>query len=145
MVFQDTLDGLNPVWTVGAQITEILTVRLGQSRAEARRRRCGCCEQVGIPRAEDRFDDYPHQFSGGMRQRVCIAMAVGLRPKILIADEPTTALDVTVQAGILGLIRRLQDETGMGLIFVTHDLAVARQISRRVARYVPRARSSRRA
>jgi oligopeptide transport system ATP-binding protein len=132
MVFQDSLDGLNPVWTVGAQITEILTVRLGYSRADARAEALRLLRQVDIPRAEDRFDDYPHQFSGGMRQRVCIAMAVGLRPRILIADEPTTALDVTVQAGILGLMRRLQDETGMGLIFVTHDLAVARQISRRV-------------
>jgi peptide/nickel transport system ATP-binding protein/oligopeptide transport system ATP-binding protein len=132
MVFQDSLDGLNPVWTVGTQITEILTVRLGYSRADARAEALRLLRQVDIPRAEDRFDDYPHQFSGGMRQRVCIAMAVGLRPRILIADEPTTALDVTVQAGILGLMRRLQDETGMGLIFVTHDLAVARQISRRV-------------
>ncbi len=132
MVFQDSLDGLNPVFSVGAQLSEVLTVRLGMSRREARAEAVRLMEQVGIPNARERFRDYPHQFSGGMRQRVCIAMAIGLKPKILIADEPTTALDVTVQAGILRLIRRLQDETGMGLIFVTHDLAVARLVSRRV-------------
>jgi oligopeptide transport system ATP-binding protein len=132
MVFQDSLDGLNPVWTVGSQLIEMLTVRLGMSRAEARREAVQLLRQVDIPRPEERFGDYPHQFSGGMRQRACIAMAIGLRPQILIADEPTTALDATVQAGILALIRRLQDQTGMSLIMVTHDLAVARQVSSRV-------------
>jgi oligopeptide transport system ATP-binding protein len=101
------------------------------SRADARREALRLMHEVDIPNAEGRFHDHPHQFSGGMRQRICIALAVGLRPKILIADEPTTALDVTVQAGILQLIRRLQEEIGMGLIFVTHDLAVAQQISER--------------
>jgi peptide/nickel transport system ATP-binding protein/oligopeptide transport system ATP-binding protein len=132
MVFQDSLDGLNPVFSIGAQLSEIFTVRLRMSREAAKAEAIRLMEQVGIPRARERFHDYPHQFSGGMRQRICIAMAIGLRPKILIADEPTTALDVTVQAGILRLIRKLQDDTGMGLIFVTHDLAVARLISRRV-------------
>jgi oligopeptide transport system ATP-binding protein len=132
MVFQDSLDGLNPVFTIGSQLTETLAVRLSMSRADAKAEALRLVELVGIPRATDRFHNYPHQLSGGMRQRICIAMAIGLRPKILIADEPTTALDVTVQAGILNLIRKLQADTGMGLIFVTHDLAVARMISRRV-------------
>jgi peptide/nickel transport system ATP-binding protein/oligopeptide transport system ATP-binding protein len=132
MVFQDSLDGLNPVFSVGAQLTEIHTVRLNMSRHDAKAAAIRLMEQVGIPEPNERFHNYPHQFSGGMRQRICIAMAIGLRPKILIADEPTTALDVTVQAGILRLISKLQGETGMGLIFVTHDLAVARLISRRV-------------
>jgi len=131
MVFQDALDGLNPVYTIGSQVMEILTVRMNMSRADARREALRLMQEVDIPNAEGRFHDHPHQFSGGMRQRICIALAVGLRPKILIADEPTTALDVTVQAGILQLIRRLQEEIGMGLIFVTHDLAVAQQISER--------------
>ncbi|MEN3151261.1 ABC transporter ATP-binding protein [Neorhizobium sp. IRAMC:178] len=132
MVFQDALDGLNPVYTIGSQLSEIFTVRLGLSRSAAKSRAVSIMEQVGIRRASERYHDYPHQFSGGMRQRICIAMAIGLKPKILIADEPTTALDVTVQAGILRLIKDLQAETGMGLIFVTHDLAVARTISTRI-------------
>jgi len=132
MVFQDALDGLNPVFSIGTQLSEIFTVRLKMSPRDAKTEALRLMQQVGIPRAEDRYDDYPHQFSGGMRQRICIALAIGLKPRILIADEPTTALDVTVQAGILRLIRKLQDDTGMGLIFVTHDLAVARLISKRV-------------
>ncbi|HEY4201973.1 MAG TPA: ABC transporter ATP-binding protein [Devosiaceae bacterium] len=132
MVFQDALDGLNPVFSIGSQLSEIHTVRMKMSRREAKAASIRLMQQVGIPRAEERYHDYPHQFSGGMRQRVCIAMAIGMRPKILIADEPTTALDVTVQAEILRLIKQLQADTGMGLIFVTHDLAVARLISRRV-------------
>jgi peptide/nickel transport system ATP-binding protein/oligopeptide transport system ATP-binding protein len=130
MVFQDSLDALNPVFSVGSQIMETLTVRLGWSRDKARARAIALMEQVGINDAGKRLDHYPHQFSGGMRQRICIAMAIALNPKLLIADEPTTALDVTVQAGILKLINRLQRETGMALLFVTHDLAVARQIAR---------------
>lgn len=132
MVFQDALDGLNPVYSIGSQLSEIFTVRLGLSRSQAKSQAISLMEQVGIRRADERYNDYPHQFSGGMRQRICIAMAIGLKPKILIADEPTTALDVTVQAGILRLIKSLQSETGMGLIFVTHDLAVARMISTRI-------------
>jgi peptide/nickel transport system ATP-binding protein/oligopeptide transport system ATP-binding protein len=133
MVFQDSLDSLNPVFTVGSQIEEILRVRMGMRRLEARREAIRLLEQVGIASAETRLNHYPHQFSGGMRQRVCIAMAVALSPRLLIADEPTTALDVTVQAGILRLLKRLQRETGMALIFVTHDLSVARLVADRVA------------
>jgi oligopeptide transport system ATP-binding protein len=132
MVFQDALDGLNPVYSVGSQLSEILTVRLGYPRARARERAIELMQQVGIRDPEGRYNNYPHQFSGGMRQRICIALAVGMQPKLLIADEPTTALDVTVQAGILRLIKQLQRETGMGLIFVTHDLAVAREVSDRM-------------
>ncbi len=132
MVFQDSLDSLNPVYTVGAQLTEALTVRTGLSRAAARTRAIELMTEVGITDAENRFGSYPHQFSGGMRQRICIALAVSLQPRLLIADEPTTALDVTVQAGIIRLLRRLQDSTGMAMIFVTHDLAVARMIATHV-------------
>ncbi|WP_368496463.1 ABC transporter ATP-binding protein [Herbiconiux sp. A18JL235] len=129
MVFQDSLDSLNPVFSVGSQLTEILRVRRGASRREAREEALRLMESVGIPDAASRIDDYPHQFSGGMRQRICIAMAIALKPKVLIADEPTTALDVTVQAGILRLLRRLQREHDMSVIFVTHDLAVARLVA----------------
>jgi peptide/nickel transport system ATP-binding protein/oligopeptide transport system ATP-binding protein len=132
MVFQDSLDALNPVFSIGNQIMEALTVRLGRSRAEARREAISLMEQVDIVDAEARLGDYPHQFSGGMRQRICIALAIALKPKLLIADEPTTALDVTVQAGILKLIASLQRQTGMALLFVTHDLAVARMVARRL-------------
>lgn len=133
MVFQDSLDSLNPVFSVGAQVTEMLRVRLGLDRHAAKERAISLMRQVGIPAAEERLKDYPHQFSGGMRQRMCIALAIALNPRVLIADEPTTALDVTVQAGILRLIRRLQAETGMALIFVTHDLGVARLVATDVA------------
>jgi peptide/nickel transport system ATP-binding protein/oligopeptide transport system ATP-binding protein len=129
MVFQDSLDALNPVYSVGDQIMEIFTVRLNWSRQQARAEAIRLMEQVGITEPEKRLKDYPHQFSGGMRQRICIAMAIALKPKLLIADEPTTALDVTVQAGILKLINRLRADTGMALLFVTHDLAVARQVA----------------
>ena len=129
MVFQDSLDSLNPVFTVGSQLDEILRVRRGMSRKAARAESIRLMESVGIPTAAERVNDYPHQFSGGMRQRICIAMAIALEPRLLIADEPTTALDVTVQAGILALLRRLQAERDMALIFVTHDLAVARLVA----------------
>ena len=132
-VFQDSLDSLNPVFTVGSQIAEIFQVRLGWSRGRARAEAVRLMEEVGIPSAQDRLNDYPHQFSGGMRQRICIAMAIALKPALLIADEPTTALDATVQAGILKLVRRLQAEHGMALIFVTHDLGVARSVADRLA------------
>ncbi|MFI6377110.1 ABC transporter ATP-binding protein [Streptomyces sp. NPDC050546] len=133
MVFQDSLDSLNPVYSVGSQVTELLRVRQGMNRRAARERAVSLMRQVGIPAAAERLKDYPHQFSGGMRQRMCIALAIALRPRLLIADEPTTALDVTVQAGILRLIRQLRQETGMALIFVTHDLAVARLVASEVA------------
>ena len=129
MVFQDSLDSLNPVFTVGSQLDEILRVRRGSKRGAARSESIALMEAVGIPDAASRINDYPHQFSGGMRQRICIAMAIALEPRVLIADEPTTALDVTVQAGILKLLRRLQAERDMALIFVTHDLAVARLVA----------------
>ncbi|ANW63355.1 hypothetical protein BCA37_06840 [Mycobacterium sp. djl-10] len=129
MVFQDSLDSLNPVFSVGAQLTEILRVRRGASRQEARAEALRLMDAVGIPDPHTRIRDYPHQFSGGMRQRICIAMAIALNPRLLIADEPTTALDVTVQAGILKLLRQLQKERQMSLIFVTHDLAVARLVA----------------
>lgn len=132
MVFQDALDGLNPVFTIGSQLKEIFTVRMGLSNSEAKKQAVELMERVGIRNAAERYHNYPHQFSGGMRQRICIALAVGLQPKLLIADEPTTALDVTVQAGILRLMKSLQEKTGMGMIFVTHDLAVAHQISDRI-------------
>ncbi|WP_053084649.1 ABC transporter ATP-binding protein [Streptomyces viridochromogenes] len=133
MVFQDSFDSLNPVYSVGSQVTELLRVRQGLDRRVARERAVALMRQVGIPAAEERLKDYPHQFSGGMRQRMCIALAIALRPRLLIADEPTTALDVTVQAGILRLVRQLQRETRMALIFVTHDLAVARLVASEVA------------
>lgn len=133
MVFQDSLDSLNPVFSVGSQISELLRVRAGLGRDAARNQTVLLMKQVGIPAAEERIRDYPHQFSGGMRQRICIALAIALSPKLLVADEPTTALDVTVQAGILRLIRQLQRETRMALIFVTHDLSVARLVATDVA------------
>ena len=132
MVFQDALDGLNPVFTVGSQIAEALRVRMGRSPRQARDEAVQLLSDVGIPDAQTRAADYPHQFSGGMRQRVCIALAIALRPRMLIADEPTTALDVTVQAGILRLLRSLREEYGMALVFITHDLAVARLVAERV-------------
>jgi oligopeptide transport system ATP-binding protein len=132
MVFQDSLDALNPVFSVGSQLTEILRVRLGASKREAQAEAIRLMNRVGIKDAEERIGHYPHQFSGGMRQRICIAMAIALQPQLLIADEPTTALDVTVQAGILRLIRRLQQDTAMALLFVTHDLAVARAVADRL-------------
>jgi len=132
MIFQDSLDSLNPVYTVGSQLIENLMIRLGLSKSEAKEEAIQLMKQVEIPAAEDRLYDYPHQFSGGMRQRINIAMAISLKPRLLIADEPTTALDVTVQAGILRLIKNLQQNYKMGLIFVTHDLSVARIISERL-------------
>jgi oligopeptide/dipeptide ABC transporter ATP-binding protein len=133
MVFQDALDSLNPVYTIGSQLGELLRVRRGMQRREARAEAARLLAEVGIPDPERRLADYPFQFSGGMRQRVAIALAIALTPALLIADEPTTALDVTVQAGILRLINRLRQETGMALLFVTHDLTVARVVADQVA------------
>ena len=124
MIFQDPMTSLNPVLTIGTQITEALKLHMGMNNADARKRAAELLSLVGIPDAEKRLNDYPHQFSGGMRQRVMIAMGLSCNPKLLIADEPTTALDVTIQAQILDLIKRLRDEFGMAIIWITHDLGV---------------------
>jgi peptide/nickel transport system ATP-binding protein len=133
MIFQDPLAHLNPVYSVGWQIAETITAHGAASARAARARAVELLGRVGIAQPERRASDYPHQFSGGQRQRVMIAMALALRPDLLIADEPTTALDVTVQAQILALLKELQAETGMGLILITHDLGVVAQLADRVA------------
>jgi oligopeptide transport system ATP-binding protein len=125
MIFQDPMVSLNPVLTIGAQLVEGIQLHLGLGRSAARRRAADLLELVGIPKASDRLDDYQHQFSGGMRQRVMIAIALSCEPKLLIADEPTTALDVTIQAQILDLMRQLREQLGMAMILITHDLGVA--------------------
>ena len=124
MIFQDPMTSLNPVLTIGRQVSESLELHLGMDKKQSRQRTVELLELVGIPEATDRVDDYPHQFSGGMRQRVMIAMGLSCNPQILIADEPTTALDVTIQAQIVDLIKRLRDEIGMAIIWITHDLGV---------------------
>ena len=133
MVFQDALSALNPVFTVGYQIGETLRIRDGLSRREALHRAVELMDQVRIPAARQRVHEYPHQFSGGMRQRVSIAMALALDPAVLIADEPTTALDVTVQAQILDLLGELRRERTMALMLITHDLGVVAQVADRIA------------
>ena len=124
MIFQDPMTSLNPVLTIGQQIGESLRLHKGLDKKGARQRTVDLLETVGIPDAEQRLNSYPHQFSGGMRQRVMIAMALSSEPKLLIADEPTTALDVTIQAQIVDLIKRLRDELDMAIIWITHDLGV---------------------
>jgi oligopeptide/dipeptide ABC transporter ATP-binding protein len=133
MVFQDALSALNPVFTVGFQVGEQFRIRQGMSRKDAKRRSIEMLDQVKIPNAKGRVNDYPHQFSGGMRQRVMIAMSLALDPEVLIADEPTTALDVTVQAQIMDLLAELQRERRMGLILITHDLGVVADVADRIA------------
>ena len=132
MIFQDPMCSLNPVITIGKQIAEPLEYHLGQTRKQARDRVVELLSLVGIPEARKRLDDYPHQFSGGMRQRCMIAMALSCNPKIVIADEPTTALDVTIQAQIVELVQKLQAEFGMSLIWITHDLGVIAGLAERV-------------
>jgi oligopeptide transport system ATP-binding protein len=132
IVFQDPLTALNPVLTIGRQITEVIRRHFPVSKTEASQRAGQLLARVGIPDPPLRLRQYPHQFSGGMRQRVTIAMALAGEPRILIADEPTTALDVTVQAEIVGLIQSLQRQTGMSVIWVTHDLALLARIAERV-------------
>ncbi len=132
MIFQDPMTSLNPVLTIGRQITEALELHLNMNRDESRSRAIELLELVGIPDAGARLDDYPHQFSGGMRQRVMIAMGLSCNPQLLIADEPTTALDVTIQAQIVDLVTRLQSELGMAIIWITHDLGVVAGLADRV-------------
>jgi oligopeptide transport system ATP-binding protein len=132
MIFQDPMTSLNPVLTIGRQIGEALELHMGMNKEEARKRSAELLSMVGIPEAEMRLDDYPHQFSGGMRQRAMIAMGLACNPRLLIADEPTTALDVTIQAQIVDLVKRLRDEIGMAIIWITHDLGVVAGLADRM-------------
>jgi oligopeptide transport system ATP-binding protein len=132
MIFQDPMTSLNPVLTVGFQIGEALKLHQGVNDSQAREQAAELLNLVGIPNATDRLDDYPHQFSGGMRQRAMIAMGLSCNPQLLIADEPTTALDVTIQAQIIDLVKRLQEQLGMAVIWITHDLGVVARLTKRV-------------
>ena len=132
MIFQDPMTSFNPVLTIGRQVAEPLETHMGMTPKQANERAAELLSMVGIPNAKDRLNDYPHQFSGGMRQRVMIAMALACTPQILIADEPTTALDVTIQAQIIELVKRLRDELGMAIIWITHDLGVIAGLADRV-------------
>jgi oligopeptide transport system ATP-binding protein len=132
MVFQDPMTSLNPVLTIGKQLAEPLLLHIGMNKKEARDRSVELLRLVGMPEPESRLEDYPHQFSGGMRQRVMIAMALSCNPQLLIADEPTTALDVTIQAQIVDLVKRLRDELGMAIIWITHDLGIVAGLAERV-------------
>jgi oligopeptide/dipeptide ABC transporter ATP-binding protein len=131
MVFQDSLASLNPTQRIGTQIAEVVKLHDHLTTTEVRQRTLDLMSEVGLPRPHERIDAYPHQLSGGMRQRVAIAMAIGCNPKLIIADEPTTALDVTVQAQILGLLRQLADKRKIGILLITHDLGVVAQIADR--------------
>ncbi|WP_022872067.1 ABC transporter ATP-binding protein [Nesterenkonia alba] len=133
MIFQDALSALNPVLPVGWQIAEMFRVHRGMKRGPAKKKAIELMQRVGIPGAEGRVGDYPHQFSGGMRQRIMIAIAIALDPDVLIADEPTTALDVTVQAQVMRLLKELQVENNMGLILITHDLGVVADVADKIA------------
>jgi peptide/nickel transport system ATP-binding protein len=133
MIFQEPMTSLNPVFTVGAQVMEALLIHQDISKAQARQRTIELFDEVGIPEPEQRVDSYPHQMSGGQKQRVMIAMALSCNPKLLIADEPTTALDVTIQAQILDILRNLRDTRGMAILFITHDLGVIAEIADEVA------------
>jgi len=132
MIFQEPMTSLNPVLTIGKQITEVMVLHRGCSESEARNRAIDMLKLVNIPEPESRIDQYPHQLSGGMRQRVMIAMALACDPQVLIADEPTTALDVTIQAQILNLMRELRDRTQAAIILITHDLGVVAEMAQRV-------------
>jgi oligopeptide transport system ATP-binding protein len=132
MIFQDPMTSLNPVLTIGKQITESIQLHLGLTKKQAKLRAIELLQQVGIPDAKRRINQYPHQFSGGMRQRVMIAMGLACQPKLLIADEPTTALDVTIQAQVVELIKKLRKEMGMSIIWITHDLALLARLADRI-------------
>ena len=133
MIFQEPMTSLNPVFSVGDQVAEVIRLHQRLSHRETRNRVIEMFKLVGIPAAETRLSDYPHQMSGGMRQRVMIAMALACSPKLMIADEPTTALDVTIQAQILDLMNKLKDETGAAILFITHDLGVIAEMAQHVA------------
>jgi oligopeptide transport system ATP-binding protein len=133
MVFQDPLSSLDPVMSVGEQVAEVFRRHLGQSKIGSLQAAAEVMDRVKIPHADKRLRDYPHQFSGGMRQRVMLAIALALRPRLLIADEPTTALDVTVQAQIIDLLARLRDDAGSALILISHDLGLAAALSNKIA------------
>ncbi len=132
MIFQDPMTSLNPVLTINRQVSEALELHLDMDKKQARKRSIELLDLLGIPEAADRIDDYPHQFSGGMRQRVMIAMAMSCNPQLLIADEPTTALDVTIQAQIIDLVTRLKEEMGTAVIWITHDMGVIAGLAERV-------------
>ena len=132
MVFQDPMTSLNPVYTIGFQISEALMLHLDMDKNQAAKRAAELLTMVGIPAAKQRLNDYPHQFSGGMRQRAMLAMAISCNPKLLIADEPTTALDVTIQAQIVDLVKRLQQELGMAVMWITHDLGVVAELAKKI-------------
>ncbi len=132
MIFQEPMTALNPTWTCGAQVEEALELHTTLDAAGRKARVIELFNQVGIPQPQTRYDQYPHELSGGMRQRICISMALACSPQLLIADEPTTALDVTIQAQILDLIKRLQRERGMAVLFITHDLGVVAELADRV-------------
>ncbi len=132
MIFQDPMTSLNPVMTIGRQITEALRLHEGLAESQARERAAEMLDLVGIPEARERLDSYPHEFSGGMRQRAMIAMALSCSPAILLADEPTTALDVTIQAQILDLVKRLREKLGMAIIWITHDLGIMAGLAERI-------------
>jgi oligopeptide transport system ATP-binding protein len=133
IIFQDPMTSLNPVLTIGRQVSEPLEIHMGMTTKQAYERAAEMLAMVGIPNAKDRLNDYPHQFSGGMRQRAMIAMSLVCTPQMLIADEPTTALDVTIQAQIVELVKRLRDELGMSMIWITHDLGIIAGLAQRVA------------
>ncbi len=133
MIFQEPMTSLNPVFTVGDQVAEVIRLHQGLSRRETHDKVIEVFGMVGIPAAESRIKDYPHQMSGGMRQRVVIAMALACNPKLMIADEPTTALDVTIQAQILDLMNKLKEEAGASILFITHDLGVIAEMAQNVA------------
>jgi oligopeptide/dipeptide ABC transporter ATP-binding protein len=132
MIFQDALSSLNPVFTVGWQLAELFRIHQGADRKQAKAKAVEMLELVGIPAAKNRVNDFPHQFSGGMRQRVMIAMALALKPDVIIADEPTTALDVTVQAQVMQLLADLQQEMRLGLILITHDMGVVADVADKI-------------